>query len=184
MKKKKQSFTKTILWLVAILALLSSLCWSGLSYAPQAGAKGAVVSLSSAKKTKESGDSKDSKSKKRDMVSINIKVGTKTFPAAFYDNETARAFIEKLPLSLNMSDLNRNEKYCRFDDPLPAATTIKPKTIVAGEIMLWSSDTIVLFYDSFDNNYGGYVKLGYIEDVAGLRKALGKGDVTVTFEKE
>jgi hypothetical protein len=56
-----------------------------------------------------------------------------------------------------------------------------PATIRAGEIMLWSSNALVLFYNTFPNSYGGYVKLGYVVDATGLADALGSGDVQVTF---
>ena len=48
--------------------------------------------------------------------------------------------------------------------------------------MCWSSNTLVLFYNTYSNSHGGYVKLGYIEDISGLKEALGKANVQVTFE--
>ena len=40
---------------------------------------------------------------------------------------------------------------------------------------------VVLFYTTFSNSYGGYVRLGHIEDISGLASALGTGSVQVTF---
>jgi hypothetical protein len=46
---------------------------------------------------------------------MRIKVGTKKFVATLYDNATATAFKSLLPMTVNMVELNRNEKYliCR-----------------------------------------------------------------------
>ena len=46
-----------------------------------------------------------------DEVNIMIKIGNKEFAATLYDNETAKAFKSMLPMTLNMSELNGNEKY-------------------------------------------------------------------------
>ncbi len=80
-----------------------------------------------------------------------------------------------------MSELNGREKYYHLPENLPSPVTEKPATIRAGEIMLWSSNSLVLFYSTFSNSYGGYVKLGYVEDATGLESALGSGSVQVTF---
>lgn len=98
-----------------------------------------------------------------------------------YDNETTQALIAKLPMTVNMSELNGREKYYNLSSNLPAKSTESPATINAGEIMCWSSSNLVLFYNTFSNSYGGYVRLGYIEDISGLTSALGKGSVQVTF---
>ena len=116
------------------------------------------------------------------MITIKISVGSAAFPAKLYDNETTRALLAQFPLTLSMSELNGREKYYHLPKDLPAARTEMPPTIQAGEIMLWSSNSLVLFYNTFSNSYGGYVKLGYVENVAGLAAALGSGSVQVIFE--
>ena len=116
------------------------------------------------------------------MIPILITVGSTTFPAKLYDNPTTRALLAQFPLKLTMSELNGREKYYHLPNKLPAERTETPATIQAGEIMLWSSDSLVLFYNTFSNTYGGYVKLGYVEDVTGLTTALGSGSVQVTFD--
>lgn len=52
-------------------------------------------------------------------ISIFPTVGEYRFPATLLSSETAAAFTEHLPLTLNMSELNGNEKYFYLDNSLP-----------------------------------------------------------------
>lgn len=114
-------------------------------------------------------------------IPIVLTAGAERFEAILYDNEAARAFRALLPLTLEMADLNGNEKYFYLDEDLPATATEAPPTLHAGELMCWSGNCLVLFYESFESGYGGYVRLGRVADAEGLAGALGPGDVTVTF---
>jgi hypothetical protein len=116
------------------------------------------------------------------VISAKITVGNKVLNGKFYDNETTQALVSKLPMTVNMTELNGKEKYYHLSEHLPAKSTVTPAIINAGEIMCWSSNTLVLFYNTYSNSYGGYVKIGYIEDISGLKEALGNGNVQVTFE--
>jgi hypothetical protein len=86
----------------------------------------------------------------------------------------------KLPLTLEMTELNGNEKYC-YGVSLPRNDKHYDQ-IEAGDLMLYSGDCIVLFYGSA----GGYnyTRIGKVADVAGLADALGNGSVNVKFEKQ
>ena len=79
-----------------------------------------------------------------------------------------------------MSELHGNEKYYYMPDSLPTDSE-KPNTINKGEIMLYGSDCLVVFYDTFPNSYS-YTRLGYIEETSGLEKAVGKGDIDISFK--
>lgn len=57
-----------------------------------------------------------------------------------------------LPLSLDMDELNSNEKFTDLSIDLPAVAT-KPGTIPNGDLMLFGSRTLVLFYKSFRTSY-------------------------------
>jgi len=116
------------------------------------------------------------------LINAKIIVGNKVFTAKLYNNETTRALISKLPMTINMTELNGREKYYHLPENLPVQSTETPATIHAGDIMCWSSNSVVLFYNTYSNSYGGYVKLGYIEDISELKEALGKGNMQVTFE--
>lgn len=111
---------------------------------------------------------------------VEITIGSSKFTVVLADNVTASAFKALLPLSLRMNDINGNEKYHRMPRPLTAAAA-NPGTIQAGDLMLWGSDGLVLFYKGFSTPYS-YTRIGRIDDVSGLARALGSGDVTVTFE--
>ncbi len=112
-------------------------------------------------------------------VKLKITVGSNTFNATLYNNATATAFKAKLPLTINMKELNANEKYFDLPDNLPA-NAINPGAIQAGDLMLYGSNTLVLFYKTFTTSYS-YTPMARIDDMTGLTAALGSGNVTVTF---
>jgi hypothetical protein len=111
---------------------------------------------------------------------IKIKVNSKTFTVTLFDNNAAKAFKDMLPLTINMVELNGNEKYFDLSKSLPAHSS-NPGTIQNGDIMLYGSRTLVLFYKTFSTSYS-YTRLGTIDDASSLATALGVGNVTITFE--
>src|SRR5687768_3357106 len=108
-----------------------------------------------------------------------IKVGSKEFKALLPDSPTAIALKAMLPLRVNMTELNGNEKYFRIKTDLPTDAS-NPGKINAGDLMLWGSNTVVLFYKSFSTSYN-YTRIGKITNPAGLAAALGQGNVEVTL---
>ena len=63
-----------------------------------------------------SGGNNDHESTERN---ITIAVNGTSFAATLEDNEAGRAFAAMLPLTLDMSELNGNEKYHYLDESLP-----------------------------------------------------------------
>lgn len=112
-------------------------------------------------------------------MKLTLTIGGQTFSATLLDNETARAFAARLPLTLDMSELNGNEKYFYLDGSLPTNAGC-PSQIKAGDLMLFGNNCLVLFYDSFSTGYS-YTRLGQVDDPAGLAAALGRGSATVEF---
>jgi hypothetical protein len=113
------------------------------------------------------------------MTTIHLQVGSKTFTAKVFDNESVQTLLAKLPITITMIELNGNEKYYQLPNRLPTNSE-DVRTIKSGDLMLYGSDTLVLFYKSFTTSYS-YTRLGYVEEVAGLEQAFGGGSVQVAF---
>jgi hypothetical protein len=109
-------------------------------------------------------------------------VGERRFAITLADNAAVRAFAAQLPLTLEMSELNGNEKHAELPKALPANAT-RPGTIRNGDLMLYGSNTLVLFYETFNSSYS-YTRLGRVNDPGGLSQVLGRASVRVVFEKE
>ena len=108
-------------------------------------------------------------------------VGEQRFAITLADNAAARTFVTLLPLTLEMSDLNSNEKYASLPGALPTNAS-KPGTIHAGDLMLYGTDTLVVFYSTFKSTYP-YTRLGRVNDNANLAQVLGLHTVKVTFSQ-
>ena len=114
-------------------------------------------------------------------MKIKILIGDKIFDATLEDNETTREFVKNLPLEVTMTELNGNEKYYRFGKNFPSADK-KVGEIHVGDLMLYSSSYVVLFYKNFSTSYS-YTRLGKIDNPAELEKIVGSGNISVRFEK-
>lgn len=110
---------------------------------------------------------------------IKITVNSKTFTSTLLDNSSAKAFKDMLPITISMTELNGNEKYYDLPNSLPT-NSVNPGSIKNGDIMLYGSKTLVLFYKSFSTSYS-YSRIGTIDDPTGLEEALGEGNVSVTL---
>lgn len=107
-------------------------------------------------------------------------ISGKDFPITLEDNASTRALLERLPLTVTMGELNGNEKFYYLPDDLPADAST-PEAIQTGDLMLYGSDCLVLFYKSFSSAYS-YTRLGRVDDPAELAQAVGNGDVQITFQ--
>ena len=106
-------------------------------------------------------------------------VGDRRFAITLNDSETAHEFVAQLPLTLDMSELNGNEKHADLPTELPTNTS-RPGTIREGDLMLYGTKTVVVFYATFSSSYS-YTRLGRVDDATGLAKALGRAGARVTF---
>ena len=113
---------------------------------------------------------------------MKITIGSAVFRATLYDNPSVTQLKQRLPLTVTMADLNSNEKYYTLTEGLPTGASYTG-TIQNGDLMLYGSNTLVLFYKSFSTSYR-YTRLGRIDDPEGLAAALGSGSITVAFELE
>lgn len=121
----------------------------------------------------------DDKSEESNMTNISITIGSTVFSVKLYNNDTANALVKLFPMTVDMSELNSNEKYYYLPNNL-LTDSQRVGSINAGDLMLYGSDCLVLFYESFNTSYS-YTKLGYIEDISGLVAALGSSGVEVSF---
>lgn len=115
-------------------------------------------------------------------MKMKITIDTTAFTATLYNNPTVTTFKTRLPMTINMRDLNANEKYFDLPNSLPSNAS-NPASIQTGDLMLYGSNTLVLFYKSFSTSYS-YTRLARIDSPSGLAAALGSGNATVKFELE
>lgn len=113
---------------------------------------------------------------------MRVTIGSKCFEAELLESRTSTAFQALSPLTLRMEELNGNEKYCYLPADLPSADR-SVQRVEEGDLMLFSSRCIVLFYKSFPTRYC-YTPIGRISNREGLQAALGDGDVEIRFEQE
>lgn len=112
-----------------------------------------------------------------DMYQITLRVNGKDFPTKLYQTETTKSIMQKLPLSITMNELNGNEKFYYFLESFPTETE-NVSMIHAGDLKLYGSSCLVLFYETFSTSYR-YTSLGYVENPEGMAEALGTGSVHV-----
>lgn len=113
------------------------------------------------------------------VTELRIQAEDRVFTAQLEDTPAAQALADAMPMTLNMDEMNGNEKYFFLSDALPTNAE-RLGHIAAGDLMLYGDNCLVLFYESFQSTYS-YTRLGSITDTAGLADALGSGSVQVTF---
>ncbi|WP_432711041.1 cyclophilin-like fold protein [Pedobacter sp.] len=111
---------------------------------------------------------------------MKLTVGDKIFKVTLLDNPSVNAFKALLPMTITMNELNNNEKVHYLNTALPTNSRSVGK-IHVGDFLLYGNNAVVLFYESFNTIYN-YTRLGKVDDVTGLKEALGSGNVTVKFE--
>ena len=109
-------------------------------------------------------------------------VGERRFAITLTDNAAAHGYAAQLPLTLDMSELNGNEKHADLREALPANAG-RPGTIRNGDLMLYGTNTLVVFYATFNSSYS-YTRLGRVDDPADLPQALGRRAARVVFSKD
>lgn len=114
------------------------------------------------------------------MIDINISINGQHFLAKLYDNQTTQELMELFPITITMDDLNQNEKFYYLDQSL-SVDSQRIKQIQKGDIMLFGSNCLVIFYEDLKTSYS-YTKLGYIEDRESIKKVVDNGSVEVRLK--
>lgn len=157
--------------LTALLALTLAAC--GAQTAPET-----VQQVQTAPPTATVTPAETSSEEETDMK-INVDVGGESFTATLENNAATAALVDMLEsgsLVIEMSDYAGFEKVGSLGTRLPSSN--RQLTTNSGDIVLYNSSQIVIFYGS---NSWSYTLLGRIDDLTGWAEALGSGDVTVTF---
>ncbi|MFD0725237.1 cyclophilin-like fold protein [Lysobacter brunescens] len=113
---------------------------------------------------------------------MQMTIGAHAFTVELADTAAARAFAARLPFTLDMAELNGNEKHADIHPALPVDAQ-RPGTIRAGDVMLYGANTIVVFYRTFPSSYR-YTWLGRVQNIDGLAEVLGPGGVRVVFARD
>ncbi|MGP4969837.1 cyclophilin-like fold protein [Psychrobacter aquimaris] len=118
----------------------------------------------------------------KEQVNMWMTINGNRFEVMSEDNATAHAFAAQLPLTLNMEDLNSNEKHAQLPNALPTNAS-RVNTIHNGDIMLYGSSTLVVFYKSFSSSYS-YTRIGRVSQPDKLADILGQGNVQIEFSRD
>ena len=105
----------------------------------------------------------DTSKQVEEISNMKVLIDNKEYMINLEDNETVDNLKSKLPLDLNMNDLNNNEKYVYLDFNLPTNEK-KVNTINKGDVMLFGSNCLVIFYKTFNTSYS-YTKIGHIDNL-------------------
>lgn len=102
-----------------------------------------------------------------DMNVISVEINGNFYTADLEGNETSNDFFMMNPLTITMEDLNNNEKYYYLSTSLSSDSEDYTGEIHKGDIMLYNTNCIVIFYKDFNTDYY-YKKIGHINDLPDL----------------
>ena len=111
-----------------------------------------------------------------------IKINDKEFEFEFKDTEVANQIKSKLPFTVKMTNLNGNEVYYQFSGESFTPNHKAVGTINMGDIYLYQSNYLVLFYKTFSTSYS-YTELGKLKDPTDLDTLIGSNNVEVQWFK-
>ena len=83
-----------------------------------------------------------------------------------------------LPETFTMNELNGNEKYYYLNSTMKNANSEAVGQVQRGDVMLFESDCLVIFYDSFETEFR-YTKIGHIDNLGDI----GSSNVEVSITK-
>ena len=129
--------------------------------------------------TTPSDDNSTTKEDETETMKLTLKIDDMEVDVIWADNDSVKALknLAKDGLTINMSKYGGFEQVGSIGSTLPSSDT--RITTNPGDIVLYSSNQIVLFYDS---NTWSYTKLGHINlSKSELTDLLGDEDVVITL---
>ena len=111
-----------------------------------------------------------------------IKINDKEFEFEFKDTDVANQIKSKLPFTVKMTNLNGNEVYYQFSGESFTPNHKAVGTINMGDIYLYQSNYLVLFYKTFTTSYS-YTEIGKLKDATGLDTIIGSSDIEIEWFK-
>ena len=115
-------------------------------------------------------------------MTVTMNINDQQFVVRLHDNPAAEEFVNALPLQLGMDELNGNEKFAYLPYALPS-DPVRPGVIEAGDLMLYGTHTLVLFYESFESTYR-YTPVGKVANPENLPAVMGRKRVWVGFNDD
>ena len=112
-------------------------------------------------------------------MKMNVQIGDYNFTATLENNAAVEELLDMMkegPVTIQMDDYSGFEKVGSLGRSLTASNS--QTTTVAGDIVLYNGNNIVMFYGS---NSWSYTRIGKIDDLSDWEKALGSGSITAVF---
>ena len=170
-----------------LLALTLSACGAGDSAAPgkapeaEAAAETALPQPPAEEKTPAVGQTETVEKTGEELTVFKMKIGDTAVAVDWEENEAVEALKELCraePLTIELSMYGGFEQVGPIGARLPSSDV--QTTTRAGDIVLYSSNQMVVFYGS---NSWAYTRLGHISDQSAedMAALLGHGDVSVTL---
>ena len=100
------------------------------------------------------------------LANMTLNFGGKAYTAISTSTKTTKSFIESLPVTIQMTDVDGNEKYgCMYYK----IATESPKTnvVTKGDVLLFGESCVIVAYKDFKSS-SKYTKLGHIDNVDDL----------------
>jgi hypothetical protein len=112
---------------------------------------------------------------------IHIVIGNTVITAELWDNAPARALLDRLPLTLDFSDLNAVEKIARLDPELPMTGMPGGDDPAPRDIGWYAPSSDVVLYYGDVGYWPGIARIGHISGDIGTITDQ-QGNFTATIE--
>ena len=97
------------------------------------------------------------------------------------DNAVVQDLASHSPIELIVNDHGGKEKVGTLPFTSTGRQDLAPARVEKGEVYLYGSNSLVIFYVSEPNHWGGYTRLGALQDPSVLDAFIGSGETTVTI---